>query len=131
MRKSLAPAVVATLAGITAAALSSIAAAADPVRPELGAGPHRDRSAQTAGDGERLRPGAPQPKLPESPPSEPQEGASQGSSATPPAAENERAAREADERKATEAKEKMKKKPGYKEEVPSPRASGDASPRSN
>ena len=28
-----------------------------------------------------------------------------------------------DERKATEAKEKMKKKPGYQEDAPSPRAS--------
>ena len=30
--------------------------------------------------------------------------------------------READERRATESKRKMKKLPGYKEEVPSPRA---------
>jgi hypothetical protein len=29
--------------------------------------------------------------------------------------------READERRATESKQKMKKRPGYKEEVPSPR----------
>lgn len=30
--------------------------------------------------------------------------------------------READERRATQSKQKMKKRPGYKEEVPSPRA---------
>lgn len=30
--------------------------------------------------------------------------------------------READERRATESKQKMKKRPGYKEDVPSPRA---------
>jgi len=53
-------------------------------------------------------------------------GASTGSSASPPASpEDERSARdrEEDERRATESKDKMKKRPGYKNEVPAPHAS--------
>ena len=107
-------------AGIVAAAVSTLAAAADP-RPELGAGPHRDWQGQLSGEGERPRQGAPEPKLPEpAPPAD----ASGGASAAPEAPEDARSLQEQkeDERKATESKEKMKKKPGYKEEAPSPRA---------
>ena len=53
-------------------------------------------------------------------------GASSGSSASPPTTpEDERSARDRDEdeRRATESKDKMKKRPGYKDNVPAPRAS--------
>ncbi len=78
--------------------------AGDPVKPEIGSGPHRDRSGQTSGAGEKPR----------------QPGASVGPSH--PEDERMEREREEDEKKATESKEKMKKKPGYKDEVPSPRA---------
>lgn len=52
--------------------------------------------------------------------------ASRGSSIAAPEGTPDDAAarrlREEDERKATESKEKMKKRPGYKEDVPGPRA---------
>ena len=48
--------------------------------------------------------------------------ASEPSSSTGPSKPDTVEQRE-DERKATEAKEKIKKKPGYQEEAPSPRAS--------
>ena len=101
------------------------AAAGDPVKPDLGAGPHRDRSSQMSGEGERPRQPASPPAVPKAQSREP-EGASTGSSANPPVSpEDERAAREReeDERKATESKDKMKKRPGYKDEVPAPHAS--------
>jgi hypothetical protein len=88
--------------------------AGDPVKPEIGAGPHRDRSSQQSGAGssrDKTPPAAP-PVKPSSP------DASAGSSSAPDAVQGQ-----ADERKASEAKEKMKKKPGYQEEAPSPRAS--------
>jgi hypothetical protein len=121
MRALRALGVAAIAAGI---AVAAPAAAADP-RPELGAGPHRDRSPQLGGDGERPRQGAPEPKLPQ--PAQKEDASQGGSSAQPGGSDDERKAREEDERKATEAKEKMKKKPGYKDEAPSPRA-GTASP---
>jgi hypothetical protein len=90
---------------LAAACLSVAAVAADPVvKPDLGAGPHRDYDEQKGGTGAKPRSGAPQPKLPAP------EGASSGSSA------------DKDERKATESKEKAKKRPGYKDDAPSPRA---------
>ncbi len=49
-------------------------------------------------------------------------GASAASGATSPEDASIAHEREADERRATESKQKMKKRPGYKEEVPSPRA---------
>jgi hypothetical protein len=48
-------------------------------------------------------------------------GASQAD--TPEDAESRRI-RDEDERKASDSKEKMKKRPGYKEDAPAPRASG-------
>jgi len=104
------PAVLTSLAFISYGAL----AADDPVKPEIGAGPHRDRSAQQSGEGsskDKTPPALP-PVKPASP------GASTRPSSSPDAVQDQD-----DERKATQAKEKMKKKPGYQEEVPSPRAS--------
>jgi len=98
-------------------------AAGDPVKPDLGAGPHLDSSPRTSGEGESPRqPVSPPAVVPKANPGD----ASTGSSASPPATpEDERSARdrEADERKATESKDKMKKRPGYKDNVPAPRAS--------
>ena len=108
MRKLL-PVVFSSLALISFAAL-----AVDPVKPELGAGPHRDRSAQTSGAG-TARDGAPEPVKPGDLPKA--GGASTGPSKPDTVEQTE------DERKATEAKEKMKKKPGYQDQAPSPRAS--------
>ena len=51
--------------------------------------------------------------------------ASAGGSTSPATSPEDASAahqRELDERRATESKQKMKKRPGYKEEVPSPRA---------
>lgn len=93
--------------------------AADPVKPELGAGPHRDRSSQMSGEGEKSRqPDSQAPVVPKADAG----GASTGPSASP---EDERAARdrEDDQRRATEKKDTMKKRPGYKDDVPAPRAS--------
>ena len=92
-------------------------AAADPVKPEIGAGPHLDRSAQQSGTGssnDKTPPAAPpvKPASPDNP-----SDASAGPSRPDTVQDQD------DERKASEAKEKMKKKPGYQEEAPSPRAS--------
>jgi hypothetical protein len=75
--------------------------AADPVKPEIGAGSSRDNTP---------------PAVPPVKPSPP--GASTGPSSPPDTVRDQE-----DERKATRSKEKMKKKPGYQEEAPSPRAS--------
>jgi hypothetical protein len=101
----------------------SLASADDPVKPELGAGPHRDRSPQVGGEGRARQPIDPPAVAPK--PADPGD-ASTGSSANPPSTpDDERSARDRqeDERKATESKDKMKKRPGYKENVPAPRAS--------
>lgn len=88
--------------------------------PDLGAGPHRDFREMEGGNGDSLRPGQPEPKVPlpsgieKSGPSG-KDGASAGSSAQPKDESKE------DERRATESKEKAKKRPGYKDEAPSPR----------
>jgi hypothetical protein len=97
-----------------AAAFSAAVPAQDPVKPELGGGPQRDYRERKGGDGEKPRKGTPEPKLPAetTPPRENPGGASTGGGA--PQSE--------DERKATEGKEKAKKRPGYKDEAPSPRA---------
>jgi hypothetical protein len=98
-------------------------AAGDPVKPDLGAGPHRDSTPRTSGEGESPRQPAAAPAVVPKPDSG---GASTGSSASSPASpEDERSARdrEEDERRATESKDKMKKRPGYKHEVPAPHAS--------
>jgi hypothetical protein len=94
-------------------------AAGDPVKPDLGAGPHRDGSSRTSGEGGSPRQPATPPAVA---PKENSGGASTGPSVSP---EDERSARdrEEDERRATESKDKMKKRPGYKEDVPAPRAS--------
>jgi hypothetical protein len=110
-------------AGLLAAAFGGAAWAVDPVKPDLGAGPHRDWSEMKGGEG-TPRGTVETPKPP---------AASGGASAPPaPAATPEDAhvqqLREEDERRATESKDKMKKKPGYKEDVPAPRA---AAPRAN
>jgi opacity protein-like surface antigen len=99
---------------IAAASMAAAAPAQDPVKPELGGGPNRDYRELKGGDGEKPRRGAPEPKLPSqaTPPGASQGGASTGGGAP----QNE------DERKATESKEKAKKRPGYKDEAPSPRA---------
>ena len=77
------------------------------------------------GNGESLRPGAPQPQFPKPAPEPepakgavPPGGASAGGSAKPSDTQSPE-----DERRATERKDKAKKRPGYQEEAPSPRAS--------
>jgi hypothetical protein len=102
-------------AGLAAACLSAAAVAVDPVvKPDPGAGPHRDYDEQKGGPGAKPRTGDPQPQFPKPAPSgaskDGAEGASTGSSS------------DKDERKATESKEKAKKRPGYKDDAPSPRA---------
>jgi hypothetical protein len=105
-------------------ALSVPAWAADPVKPEIGAGPHMDRSAQTSGPGTTKQEGS-QP----GPAGQPPGGGAgagagpQGSGASTGPSRPDTVQDQDDERKATQAKEKMKKKPGYQEDVPSPRAS--------
>jgi hypothetical protein len=96
---------------LAAACLSAASFAADPL-PDPGAGPHRDYDEQKGGPGAKPRSSDPQPKLPALPSSGASKdgGASSGSSA------------DQDERKATESKEKAKKRPGYKDDAPSPRA---------
>jgi hypothetical protein len=108
--------------GLAAACLSAAAAdgdpvkpaAGDPVKPDPGAGPHRNYDEQKGGPGAKPRSGDPQPQFPKPAPSgaskDGAEGASTGSSS------------DKDERKATESKEKAKKRPGYKDDAPSPRA---------
>lgn len=98
-------------------AMPGFASADDPVRPELGAGPHRDRTPQTGGEG---RPRQRAPAVP-APGVEKPGAASAGPSS--PMDESSTREREEDERKATQNKEKMKKRPGYKEDVPMPQAS--------
>jgi hypothetical protein len=118
MRKLL-PVVFGGLALISYAAL-----AADPVKPEIGAGPHMDRSAQTSGAGDTKQ----DPSQPGAAGQPPGGGAGagagpQGSGAASAGPSRPDAVQDQDdERKATQAKEKMKKKPGYREDVPSPRA---------
>ena len=106
--------VLALAAAALAAAAVLPAAADDPVKPEgLGAGPHREFGPNTGGQGKRHR---------DTDSTAPQ-GPSTGSSATPEDANSEHQ-RSEDERRATESKEKMKKKPGYRHDVQPPRASG-------
>jgi hypothetical protein len=116
MRKALALA----MSGLAAACLSAAALAEDPVKPELGGGPHRDYREQKGGDGEKPRLGAPEPRVPtQSTPDPaskaPASDASQGGASTGGSRRDE------EERKATESKEKAKKRPGYQDEAPSPR----------
>jgi hypothetical protein len=109
MRKARALAV----CGLAAASLAAVALAQDPVKPELGGGPNRDYRELKGGDGEKPRKGAPEPKLPsQTTPPRDEGGASTGGSTR----------QQEEERKATEGKEKAKKRPGYKDEAPSPRA---------
>jgi hypothetical protein len=111
-------------AGALGLGLSVPAIAVDPVKPEIGGGPHIDRSAQTSGAGDTKR-DASQPL----PPGQPAGGGAgagagpQGSGASTGPSRPDTVQDQEDERKATQAKEKMKKKPGYQEDVPSPRAS--------
>jgi hypothetical protein len=113
--RQLLPAVLSSLVFISCGAI-----AADPVKPDVGAGPHLDRSAQTSGQG-TPKSDAPQPVTPEQ---LPRSGASTGpSGAGPSGSTPDSAGQQQDEKKATESKDKMKKKPGYQEEAPSPRAS--------
>jgi hypothetical protein len=109
MRKARALAV----CGLAAASLAAAALAQDPVKPELGGGPNRDYRELKGGDGEKPRKGAPEPKLPsQTTPPRDEGGASTGGSTR----------QQEEERKATEGTEKAKKRPGYKDEAPSPRA---------
>src|SRR6185503_18112082 len=104
-------------------ATPGLASADDPVKPDLGAGPHRDRSAQTSGEGASPRqPVSPPAVAPKANPGDASRGSSVSSPSTP---DDERSARDRDEdeRRATESKDKMKKRPGYKDNVPAPRAS--------
>jgi hypothetical protein len=99
--------------GLAAASLAAAALAQDPVKPELGGGPNRDYRELKGGDGEKPRKGAPEPKLPsQTTPPRDEGGASTGGGTR----------QQEEERKATEGKEKAKKRPGYKDEAPSPRA---------
>ena len=101
--------------GLAAASLATAALAQDPVKPELGGGPNRDYRELKGGDGEKPRKGAPQPKLPSE--TTPPRDAGQGGASTGGGTRQQE-----EERKATEGKEKAKKRPGYKDEAPSPRA---------
>lgn len=111
------------LASFAAAAgsLGWIARAEEPAKPalqpDLGAGPHRDSESLKGGNGDSLRPGDPEPNVPLPSGTEPAkpDGASTGPSVQPKDDAKE------DERRATESKEKAKKRPGYKDEAPSPR----------
>ena len=112
----------AVLAGL-AFTLADPAFAADPVKPEIGAGPHRDRSAQTSGAGEA-------PRSPQPVPSGQTPGGGAGAGAGPQGSDSSTGPsrpdtdeQQEDEKKASQAKEKMKRKPGFQEEAPSPRAS--------
>jgi hypothetical protein len=114
--------------GLAAACLSAAAPAADPATtPDLGAGPHRDYDEQKGGPGARPRTGDPQPQLPmprNAPSGASKDGAPIGKDAGTgqDGASTGGSAAEKDERKATESKEKAKKRPGYKDDAPSPRA---------
>src|SRR5262245_38995403 len=99
--------------------IESNASSGGPVKPDLGAGPHGDRSAQTSGAGSG-RSGAPKPVTPGELPSA---GQSEGGGASAGPSKPDTVEQQEDEKKASRAKEKMKRKPGYQEEVPSPRAS--------
>ena len=112
MRRAIALAV----CGWAAASLAAAALAQDPVKPELGGGPNRDYRELKGGDGEKPRKGTPEPKLP-SQTTPPRDDASPGGASTGGGAPQDE-----DERKATESKDKAKKRPGYKDEAPSPRA---------
>jgi hypothetical protein len=119
VRKPIARGLIGAAALSLGLAMPGLASAADPVKPDLGAGPHRDGSSRTSGEGEKSRQPAPDaPVVPKADTG----GASTGPSVSP---EDERSARdrEEDERRATEKKDKMKKRPGYKDDVPAPRAS--------
>ena len=123
VRNPIARSLIGAVALCAGLALPGLASADDPGKPELGAGPHRDRTPATSGEGESPRqPVSPPAVAPKATPG----GASGGSSASPPTTpEDERSARDRDEdeRRATESKDKMKKRPGYKDNVPAPRAS--------
>jgi hypothetical protein len=89
--------------------------------PDLGAGPHQSYQPMEGGNGDSLRPGSPEPKVP-MPKEEEKAGTSGGKASTGSSAKpSDRQDRE-DERRATERKEKAKQRPGYKDEAPSPRA---------
>lgn len=94
-------------------------------RPDLGAGPHLDRSETRGGEGSRHQ-GDVAPKPPAVPvvPEGKEAGkASAGpSQAAPPPAQDDEQMRKDDERKATRSKERMKKRPGYQEDAQPPRA---------
>ena len=89
------------------AALALPALGADPVKPEhdLGAGPHRDRSSKQSGEGTT------------------HDRAASGSSAAPatPDDANAEHMRKDDERNSNESKDRIRKRPGYKNDVPAPR----------
>jgi hypothetical protein len=123
MRAFLPGARVALGAFLAAAALAAYGQGAP--KPDTGAGPHRDYQPMEGGNGESLRPGAPQPQFPKPAP-EPagtpsKSGASAGSSAKPSDTQSPE-----DERRATERMEKSKKRPGFQQDAPSPRASRGA-----
>jgi hypothetical protein len=92
-------------------------------RPDLGAGPHLDRSETHGGEGSRHQ-GDVAPKPPAVPvvPDASAPASAGPSQAAPPPAQDDDAARKDDERKATRSKERMKKRPGYQEDAQPPRA---------
>jgi len=108
------------IAWLAAAALAPAFAAygADTPRPDLGAGPHLDRSESLGGECKARR--GSEPPAPVKPATSP--NSSSGSSAETPDDAHSQQLREEDEKKATRNKEKMKKRPGFKEDVPAPRA---------
>ncbi len=90
-------------------------------RPDLGAGPHLDRSETHGGEGKRHQGDvAPQPPaVPVVPEGDPGKASAGPSQAAP---HDEEQDRKDDERKATRSKERMKKRPGYQEDAQPPRA---------
>ena len=110
-------------AAVLAAALScgGVAWAEDPVKPDLGAGPHRNSGPGAGGAGDAVRPGQPEPKLPA-----PAKAGEDGAKPAGDGASSGSSMQDEDERRATESKEKAKKRPGYKDEAPSPRAAAPA-----
>lgn len=127
--RALDPRARAVVLGAFLAAAAFAAYGEDGPKPDLGAGPHQGYQPMEGGNGESLRPGSPEPQYPKAAPQPaPQpapspaqgapakNGASTGSSAKPSDSQDPE-----DERRATERKEKAKKRPGYQEEAPSPR----------
>ena len=111
---------------LAALLLAAALPAAAQGRPDLGAGPHLDRSETRGGEGSRRQGDvAPKPPaVPVVPESEAGKASAGPSQAAPDADEQEKdkEQQQDDEREATRSKERMKKRPGYQEDVQPPRA---------